>query len=118
MYSDIYWLISFKLSLMIESTMLYNLISVWTFEVTVVWEIKNYSVHFLANLGIDFDEIQYVATTCWFVEVHPKIFLAQVIFKQENSEDVILIEYTFSIVMCWVTCSPVYFKLGMMLNIT
>ena len=34
---------------------------------TFVWEIKNFGVHFLENLGIDLDQIQFDATTCWFV---------------------------------------------------
>ena len=41
---------------------------------------KTLGVHFLANLSIDLDEIQYVATTCWFVKAH-----AKVIFKGQNS---------------------------------
>ena len=50
---------------MIEITKLYILVSAWmtlTFS-QGVWEIKNFSVHFLLNLGINFDEIQYVATS-------------------------------------------------------
>ena len=30
---------------------------------------------FLVNLRIDLDEIQYVATTCWFAEAHAKSVL-------------------------------------------
>ena len=56
----------------------------------VAWEIKNLGVHFLANLPIDLDEIQYVATTCCFVEAHAKMYCAQVLFKQESSADLIL----------------------------
>ena len=34
---------------------------------------RKIDVHFLAHLVIPFDEIQSVATTCWFVEAHAKI---------------------------------------------
>ena len=58
-------------------------------------EIKDFGVHFLANLGINFDKIQSVATACWFVEAYANVcfvilyFLAQVIFKK-NCADMIL----------------------------
>ena len=39
-------------------------------------------------LNIDLDEIHYVATTCWFVEVMLNLF-AQVIFKGEKSADIL-----------------------------
>ena len=44
------------------------------------------------NLSMDLDDIQYIATTCWFVEAHANFpsFCAQLIFKRENSADVIL----------------------------
>ena len=32
-------------------------------------------VHFLANFAVDLDEIQYVATTCWFFETHANFIL-------------------------------------------
>ena len=32
-------------------------------------------VHFLTNSCIDLDEMQYVATTCWFVQAHAKFIL-------------------------------------------
>ena len=82
--------------MMIEITKLY----IWgqfgwlwhSVKVTVVREITNLGVHFLANLNIDLDETQYVATTCWFVEVNappppPLPLPQQVIFKGENSAD-------------------------------
>ena len=31
--------------------------------------IESFDVHFLRNLAVDLDEIQYVATTCSFVEL-------------------------------------------------
>ena len=68
LYSDIYSLISFKLGVMIETTELYILISVWmtlTFiQGCTSIRNQNFDVHFLVNLGIDFDEIQSVTTTC------------------------------------------------------
>ena len=41
-----------------------------------IWlEISNFFVLFHINFGVDLDEIQYVATTCWFVEVHAEFIL-------------------------------------------
>ena len=63
---------------MIETTELNILLPVWmtlTFMVTAVWEINNFGVQFLTNLDINLDEIQYVATACWFVEAHAKFIL-------------------------------------------
>ena len=61
--------------MMIKTTKLYILISVWV-TLTVIQGHScirnNLGVHFFANLSIDLDEIQYVATTCWFVEVYNK----------------------------------------------
>ena len=74
MYSDIYRQISFKLGMMIETTKLFGW--AWSsFKVTVVREIKNFGIHFLTNLGLDLDESQCVATTCWFVEGHATFIL-------------------------------------------
>ena len=39
----------------------------------------NFDIHFLANLNIDLDEFQYVATTCWLVEAHAHFILHEVI---------------------------------------
>ena len=63
--------------MIIGTTRLYILLSVWmtlTFVQghTCTRNKKNLSVHLFANLGIDFDEIQYVAITFWFVEAHAK----------------------------------------------
>ena len=48
--------------MMIETTTVYNLMSVWMtlnfIQITAV-----YSVHFCANVNIDLDEVQYVATS-------------------------------------------------------
>ena len=46
-----------------------------SFKVTVVWEMKNFSVHFLRNIAIDLDEIECVTTTCWSVKAHSKFIL-------------------------------------------
>ena len=67
LYSDICRLISFKLGMMTETTMFY--IS-RAFKVTVVWEMKNFGVQFLASLSISLDEIQSVVTTYWVFEAH------------------------------------------------
>ena len=67
--------------MMIKTTKLYILISV---RMTLTFiqghsciKNENFGVHFLANLGIDVDEFQFVGTTCWFVEAHPKVTLYQ-----------------------------------------
>ena len=36
---------------------------------------KNFDVHFLTNVSINLNIIQYIATTFWFVEAHAKFFL-------------------------------------------
>ena len=74
-----------------------------SFKITVIWKIKNFGVHFLANLSIDLDEIQCVIITCWFVGVH-----ATYILRMFYSRDM----------MCQDTCEMICFKLGMMLNTT
>ena len=50
-------------------------------------EITHFDVHFLANFSISLGEIQYDATTCWFVQAHA-ILIFHVIFKGEKSADV------------------------------
>ena len=61
-----------------------------SFKVTVVWDIKNIYFHFLANLRIDLDEIQYVATTCSFVEAQVRFFFF-FFFAQYSRERTLLI---------------------------
>ena len=63
-----------KLGRMIETTMLYSLISVWmtlAFIQGHSWEIKNVGVLFLTNLKIWIS----FATACWFVEANIKFIL-------------------------------------------
>ena len=80
LYFDIYRPISFKLDMMIETTKLYILISVWmTFKDAFVCEIKNSSVHF-----------KYVATACWFVEAYAKFICIRNWYSRERTVDVIL----------------------------
>ena len=78
-YSDIYRPISFKLFMMIRTINPYILISVWmtlTFiQGNSCIRKKKLGVHFLANTFIDLNEIQYVATTCWFVGARAKCIL-------------------------------------------
>ena len=52
----------------------------------------------------------------WFVEAHANIYFAQVLFKGENSAEVILWNIVISMVMCQDTCEPICFKLGLMLS--
>ena len=79
LHSDIYRSICFKLCMMVETTKLYILISVWM-TLTVIRGhccIGNQKLRcpFSRKLKIDLDEIQSVATTCWFVEAHAKFIL-------------------------------------------
>ena len=64
---------------MIETTKLYIGYQFWwpypSYKVIVVWKIKKFGVLFLSDLSIDLDEIQYVATACWFVEAGAKFIL-------------------------------------------
>ena len=85
-------------------------------KVTDVWEIKNLGVCFLRNFTFNLDEIQYVATTCRFVKVQAKF----IVHKYCSSERTLLtwFHYTINIVLCWDTCEPICFKLGMMLDMT
>ena len=88
LYSDVYRPISFKLGLIIETTKLYILVSalmsLTSTQVTVVLEMKDFGINFLANSSIDLNEIQYGATACLFVKAHASC--------------------TFNIVMCRDNC--------------
>ena len=65
------------------------------------------------------DDMQYVATTCQFVETPPEVILHKLAFKRENSAYVILSLYsTFSICLHQDTREPNCFKLGMKLDMT
>ena len=37
--------------------------------------IKNLCAQFLGNFAVSLDEIQYVVTTCWFVEANTKLVM-------------------------------------------
>ena len=73
LYSDIYRPISVKLGIVIETTKLHIVISVW---MTLIF-IQGYSC--MRNKKLlclfDFNEIQYVATTCCFVEARTNFFV-------------------------------------------
>ena len=47
-------------------------------------------VHFYRNFAVELDDIQYVATTCWFVEARAKSIFAQVLMKDKHFANVIL----------------------------
>ena len=71
LHSDIYRLISVKLGLMMDTTLLYCFIPVWifrlwpSFKVTVLRESRNFYTHCLTG------EIWYVAMT-WLVQAHAR----------------------------------------------
>ena len=73
-----HWLVftelSVKLGVMIITTKLFILILVWmTFicgQCCSRVRNQNFCVHFLANFSVNLDEIECVATTCWFVEAN------------------------------------------------
>ena len=46
-----------------------------TFIQSQLYENQNFDVHFLTNLDIHLDEIQSVATTCWFAEAYVQLTL-------------------------------------------
>ena len=54
-----------------------------------MYEKSNIGVHFLTNISFDFDEIYYVAPTCWFVEAHAK-FIVHKEYSRENCAGMIL----------------------------
>ena len=115
LYSDIYWFISHKLGLTIETTMLFILIPVWitmTFSQSYSYiegsspeylsqlcnmleipfwsrtlNMKNQNVcpGFQADVAIDWEEIQYVATTFWFVEAHAG-FILHDLYSRERTK--------------------------------
>ena len=95
-----------------------------SFKVTVAWEIDNFGIPFPADLEIDLDEMECVATTCWFVEAHVCCCCFCCLFCfGSNIEGRKLcwcdfIKYALNIIMCPDTCEPICFKLGMMLNTT
>ena len=72
LYSDVYIQISFKLSMMTETTKLYILLSVWMTLTLIQGHSYGKSK---SNFSIDLYEIQYVATTCRFVGAHVKSIL-------------------------------------------
>ena len=76
LYSDIYLFISFICGLIIqlETTLLYILVwmTLACIEDHSSMRNDNFGVYFLSNFATEFDEIQYVAKTCWFVEAHAK----------------------------------------------
>ena len=95
--SDMYCPISLKLGMLIETSKLYILTPVWITSKSQLYEkSKTCGVQFLANLSIDLDEIQYVATICWFAEAHAKFIFVQVLVKEKNSADVIYEKYVDS----------------------
>ena len=102
--------ISLKLCLMIETTELYILISIWMILIFVEghsWKKRKPLVSiFPTILGNDLDEIQYVATTCWFVEAHAKVML----HKYYSRERILLAsfyEIFVNFIMCQDTCQPI-----------
>ena len=66
MYSDIFRLISFKLGMIIKTTRVYMLVSVWMTWTFILGHScmrnQKFCVHFLGNFTVDLDESQYVAS--------------------------------------------------------
>ena len=48
-------------------------------EIDKLYILNSSFIHFLANLGIDLDEVQSVATTCMSVEAHANFVCGEVI---------------------------------------
>ena len=102
---------------------------------------QNCPCPFSLKFSVYLDEIQYVATTCWFVEANVVVFVCFFVLflfcfvleregegggvfylhknssKGENHTDVTM-EYTFNFVLCQDTCGPICFKVGLMVNST
>ena len=83
-------LISFKLGLMIRTVKLYLVRSdsmTFTFYSKSQFseKLKTFMSIFWQNLIIDIDEIQYIATTCWFVETHAKFSLQSGFSRERTS---------------------------------
>ena len=73
LHSDIYRPVSFKLSMMVETTKLYILIYVWLTMTFIQGHdcTRNQKLWCpFSKLSINLDEIQCFATTCWLVEAH------------------------------------------------
>ena len=72
---------------------------------------------FVANLGIDLDEIQYATTTFDLLKLMLTFFGISILKRRELWWRYFM-EYTFNIVLCQDTCEPICYKLGMMLSTT
>ena len=67
-----------------EITKLHVLISFTSIQGHSCIRNQNFGVHFLTNLSISLDEIQYVATACWFVGAHAK-FIFHKLYSRERT---------------------------------
>ena len=94
LYSDIYRLTSFKLGIVIGTTILYVLISVWMTFTFIQGDscMRNQKLKcpFSQKFQSIWMEFIFLATTCWFVEAHAKFIFVQIIFKGDNCADLIL----------------------------
>ena len=86
-HSGIYKPIYFKPGLSIETTEVCILISVWVTLVLIQGQgfMRNQKLlrSFSVKLAVDLDEIQCVATTCWFAKARAKLFCANRIQRRE-----------------------------------
>ena len=104
--------------MMIKTTKLYVLISVWmTLTFTHCHSLaRNHSfwVHFLGSFADDLDEIQYAPQPVGFVEAYARFILERNIQGRELSWH--CMKYTFNIFVCQDTSEPICFIHCMMLN--
>ena len=77
LYSEIYGRISFERDRMVKTTMLYILISVWMTMTFIQGHscVKSQTCQCPFSGKFEYDELQYIATTCCFVEAHARIVL-------------------------------------------
>ena len=72
----IYKPISFELGMTIETTNLnifyINLVDLHLHSKSQLYDKSKTSLSIFLEISVDLDEIQSVATTCWFVESHAK----------------------------------------------
>ena len=125
LYSDIYRSVSFRLGMVIETTKVYVLISVWMIFTFIQGNscIKKKKKKTLVSI---FSQIWVLVWMKFSMLRQPVLFLRPLlnllcINKQRNIQPRELswccfLKYTFNIVMCQDTSEPICFKLGIMLN--
>ena len=90
----------------------------FSLKVTIVWETKNFGVHFLRNFAVDLDEISVCCYNLLVYWSSCKIDFAQSTIQGTELCWRDFIKYTIDIVLSRDTCEPIYIKLGILLHTT